>query len=307
MNRMKYVALCLLMTTWVWAARAGTVGASAPELKDADWIRGDPLSVSPTTDQASKFTVVEFWATWCPPCRDSIPHLTELQKRYEDQGVRIVGVSNETRDVVERFVQRMGDKMGYRVVSDASGEISRSYMQAFGQSGIPHAFLVDPRGKIIWHGHPMLNLERVIREALRGDYDMEAFKKAEVVEKQWIPTYARMVIEGNNSDQARELAERILNHGRSNPSLMNNFSWFLLTDERIQSRDLNVALAAAKIAFEGTERSDASSADTYARALFDSGDVEEAIRIESLAVAIETDTELKRRYQNELERFKESL
>lgn len=279
----------------------------APDLSAAHWIQGEPVLVGPTEAAPGQFTVVEFWATWCPPCRDSIPHLTKLRERYADQGVRIVGVSDEPRDVVERFLRRMGDTMAYRVASDPSGKISADYMEAFGETGIPHAFLVDPEGRIIWRGHPMLDLDRVLKEALRGDYDMEAFKRAEVVEKQWIPEYARMVIEDANSKEAQELAARILKNGRSNPSLMNNFSWFLLTDERIKARDLDVALAAAKIAYDGTDRSDASSADTYARALFDSGDVEGAVRIESQAVSLETNPKLKQRYQSELARFKASL
>jgi thiol-disulfide isomerase/thioredoxin len=62
--------------------------------------------------------VVEFWATWCGPCRVSIPHLTELQKKFKTQGVTFIGVSDETEDKVKPFVDKMGDKMDYTVAVD---------------------------------------------------------------------------------------------------------------------------------------------------------------------------------------------
>ena len=58
------------------------IGDAAPELKVEKWVKGDPV----TTFEKGKVYVVEFWATWCPPCIKSIPHLTELQKQYKEKG-----------------------------------------------------------------------------------------------------------------------------------------------------------------------------------------------------------------------------
>src|SRR5688572_28676628 len=64
-------------------------GDPAAPLKIKEWVKGGPLDVH----DGKNVYVVEFWATWCPPCRTSIPHLAELQKRFKNRGVVIVGIS----------------------------------------------------------------------------------------------------------------------------------------------------------------------------------------------------------------------
>jgi thiol-disulfide isomerase/thioredoxin len=132
---------------------AAKLGDPAPELKVASWVKGKPVKLS--EGKGKKVYVIEFWATWCPPCRTSIPHLTELQKKYKGKNVVFVGVSNESLDEVKPFVKDQGDKMDYNVAVDKSDATSQAYMSAFGIDSIPHAFLVDRKGKIVWHGHPM--------------------------------------------------------------------------------------------------------------------------------------------------------
>ena len=131
------------------ALKPKKVGDEASPLVQLTWIKGEPVTISP-----GNVYVVEFWATWCPPCRTSIPHLTELQKKYKDRIV-FVGVSDEDVAKVTPFVEGMGEKMDYAVAVDAAGAVTREYMKAFGQNGIPHAFIVSAAGKIVWHGHPM--------------------------------------------------------------------------------------------------------------------------------------------------------
>ena len=125
----------------------------------AHWVKGEPVDVS------SGVHVVEFWATWCPPCLTSIPHLTALQEKYADRGVNIIGVSDEKLATVEAFVKKMGDKMAYTVAIDA-GATSKGYMGKYGVGGIPHAFVVKD-GEVVWHGHPMGKLDDAIEGALK--------------------------------------------------------------------------------------------------------------------------------------------
>jgi thiol-disulfide isomerase/thioredoxin len=143
------------------------LGDAAYPLTGLTYVKGEPVTIT-----LGKVYVVEFWATWCPPCRTSIPHLTELRKKYEDKGVVFVGVSNEDVPTVKPFVADMGDKMDYNVAVDTAGAVVNGYMMAFQQNGIPTAFVVDAKGRVVWYGHPMGDLDSVIGHVLAGTYNV---------------------------------------------------------------------------------------------------------------------------------------
>ena len=73
------------------SSTAAKLGDPAAPLSIKEWVKGKPVDVK----DGKNIYVVEFWATWCGPCRTSIPHLTELQKKFKDKGVVFVGVSDE--------------------------------------------------------------------------------------------------------------------------------------------------------------------------------------------------------------------
>ena len=79
------------------------LGDEAKPLQISKWVKGKKVDLA--KGKGKKVYVVEFWATWCPPCRTTIPHLTELQKKYKDKGVVFIGVSDEKASVVKKFVE----------------------------------------------------------------------------------------------------------------------------------------------------------------------------------------------------------
>jgi thiol-disulfide isomerase/thioredoxin len=163
---MKKAIICLLTVWAALQANAAQLGMPAPALNVAEWVKGKAVNLN--EGKGKNIYVVEFWATWCPPCRASIPHLTELQKKFKDQSVTFIGVSDETVSVVKPFVNKMGVKMEYTVAVDKDQKTSAAYMGAFGIGGIPHAFVVDKTGAIVWHGHPMDGLDKAIEAVLAG-------------------------------------------------------------------------------------------------------------------------------------------
>jgi thiol-disulfide isomerase/thioredoxin len=153
------------------------VGDAAPQLKVAKWVKGTPI----TNLKDGKIHVVEFWATWCGPCRVSIPHLTELAAKYKGK-VDFVGVDSFEQPSptymtgVEKFVKDMGDKMAYNVAADGQGAnnyMATAWMDAAGQGGIPTAFVVDKSGTIAWIGHPMDGLDEVLGKMVAGKFDVK--------------------------------------------------------------------------------------------------------------------------------------
>jgi thiol-disulfide isomerase/thioredoxin len=109
---------------------------------------------------SGKPLLVEFWATWCPPCRKSIPHLNEIYSKYKAQGLQIVGITDEDEATVKKFQKQI--PMDYNVAINTPGSI----YEEFGIQAIPAAFLVDKSGKIVWTGHPMELSETQIQSVL---------------------------------------------------------------------------------------------------------------------------------------------
>jgi len=139
------------------AAAAVSVGQPAPAISATDWLNVPPLSLAKLR---GKIVVVEFWATWCGPCRATIPHLVKLHEKYRAKGVVIMGLTDESKAKAEPFARQMGMTYAVGCGSRSSG--------TYGVRGIPHAFLVDVAGRVVWHGHPGgTALETAIQEQLR--------------------------------------------------------------------------------------------------------------------------------------------
>ncbi|MEO7166457.1 MAG: TlpA disulfide reductase family protein [Chthoniobacterales bacterium] len=114
---------------------------SAPnwELKD---VEGKPVKLS---DYKGKVILLNFWATWCPPCRDEIPDLIALQQRYAPQGLVVIGMSVDRggAEMVRRFATKMG--INYPVVM-ADQKTAASYGDF---SAIPTSFFINRKGEIV--------------------------------------------------------------------------------------------------------------------------------------------------------------
>ncbi|HYF15083.1 MAG TPA: TlpA disulfide reductase family protein [Phycisphaerales bacterium] len=149
-----------------------TAGSKAPALAVASWVKGSPIEKF----EEGKVYVVEFWATWCGPCRTSIPHLSQLQKEYKDKGVTIIGVTSEDGGLkaVEPYVAKMGEKMDYTVAFDDRRKTGDAWMRAAGQNSIPTAFIVDKSGTVAWIGHPMDGMDDVLAQVVAGTFDTAA-------------------------------------------------------------------------------------------------------------------------------------
>ncbi len=106
---------------------------------------GDSPQVVSSEDYQGKIILVNFWATWCPPCRREIPSLVRLQEENKDKDFTVIGISMDksAKDKVTNFVKKIG--VNYPVAI-GSNEVARS----FGALGaIPSSFLVDTKGTII--------------------------------------------------------------------------------------------------------------------------------------------------------------
>jgi len=157
------------------------IGDPAPRLKTARWLKGTPVPKF----EKGKVYVLEFWATWCGPCKAAMPHLSQVAKKFAGKAT-IIGVNiwedlhaepGQNLDAkVDRFMKGVGGStMAYNVcASSKDGYMTKNWMAAAGQGGIPATFVVDQNSRIAWIGHPV-NLEEPLSKIVNGTFDAKAF------------------------------------------------------------------------------------------------------------------------------------
>ncbi len=157
-------------------------GDKAPELKVAKYYQGTEIKKFET----GKVYVVEFWATWCGPCIETIPHLNDLSVKQKGKaefiGVNIWDEEEGQDERIKAFVEKMKDKMTYPVAVDTTEmHMTSKWMEASLSDGIPTAFIVNQEGKIAWVGHPM-DIEKPLQEVIDKKFDIKAARDTREVE-----------------------------------------------------------------------------------------------------------------------------
>ena len=143
----------------------------------SDYANGEDLNLS---ELQVEVVIVDFWATWCPPCRKGIPDLIELKKEYDQ--LEVVGISldaisrgGSTADDVAPFIKEFG--INYPVVKGDQDIV----MQYGGIQSIPTSFVIDRRGFVIARHVGLVSKDQYkqdIEKALAGNYDREEYIKA---------------------------------------------------------------------------------------------------------------------------------
>jgi thiol-disulfide isomerase/thioredoxin len=327
-----------LISALIFAAVAGNVpaldiGDKAPSLAGIKtWIGGDPVDTALTETKA--IHVVEFWATWCPPCRETIPHLSELQKKFGDRGVTIVGVTDEAEDVVRPFLETL--KPSYRIALDGDKKVSEAYMKDV--DGIPHAFVVDATGMVVWHGHPMDGLEDVLLRLVEGRYDLEKARVARERQSRLMAALqqddassalkavdemladdaknlelyqmkAGLLMQGDDPAALEAHFARMVEVFKDSPGELNDIAWMMVAPSPLPlpRRDLRLAYEAVRRAVKLTGGTEPAMLDTLALVYCSAGLPEKAVETQTRAIELTKDPELKKSLEAQLGYFQSVL
>ena len=199
------------------------VGSVAPDLNVESWLskgNGDRFP-EVTKFEAGKVFIVEFWATWCPPCVASMPHLSELQEKYEAKGVQVISITDEPLEEVSAFLQRQVRSdpsktyaeltKNYCLTTDPDGSSHFSYTEASGVPGIPAAFLIGKSGKIEWIGHPV-EIDEPLELVVADKFDAVAYQKSQAERKRLTAEVGGVLqlVQGGNAEEALVRLEGII-------------------------------------------------------------------------------------------------
>ncbi len=130
---------------WLWSEG----NESAPSLVLAD-IRGVEHSLE---QYRGKVVVVNFWATWCPPCVEELPSLENAWQRYRQQGLVVLAVSGEESDVVTSFLERLPSDITFPVLIDGGMKTGDRWQIR----GLPTTVVVDRSGDVHWRAEGQLD------------------------------------------------------------------------------------------------------------------------------------------------------
>lgn len=138
-----------------------SVGGTAPGFSGKT-PNGDALSLADVLKEKGEYTLVEFWASWCPDCQREMPHLVKVYQKYHDKGFKILGVSiDKTQDEWVKGIKDM--QLTWHHISSLSGwedPVARMYQV----ESIPSNFLLDKNGKIIASNLKAEDLDKKLEE-----------------------------------------------------------------------------------------------------------------------------------------------
>jgi thiol-disulfide isomerase/thioredoxin len=165
--------------------RSLSVGDLAPSIAGVKWVKGEGVDKF----ESGTIYVLDFMATWCGPCVQLMPHMSELAERHKDDKVRVLGLSvwessrplgnhSSYEEKVRAFAQKHAKEMRYDAGFEGDdAPLARSWMQAANRVSIPTVFIVGKDGAVAWIGHPSMGVDEVVTQLVAGTFDAAAHEK----------------------------------------------------------------------------------------------------------------------------------
>jgi thiol-disulfide isomerase/thioredoxin len=185
-SKFKLLLLACIIATISYAQKKHfyKIGDPAPSLRVKQWIKGKPV----THFQKGTVYIIEFWATWCQPCMASMPHLSDLARKYKGKlNVVAIDVYEEKGTClkqVKAVVEKMGDKMDFNVATEDPRFTVHDWLVNWNvkNDGIPETFIVNAQGKMAWIGEPW-NADEVLNKVVANTWGTKDIKELSAQKK----------------------------------------------------------------------------------------------------------------------------
>jgi hypothetical protein len=311
------------------------LGDDAPVLDVAQWVQGDPL----TGFDPGRIYVLEFWATRSRQSRAALAGLSDLQERFRDKGVTIVGITHEAPETVKGFLAAddgqgspWGARVRYTLASDPDASMHTAYLEAAGAQ-VPIAFVVGRDGKVEWIGF-LRYVNAVVEAVADGRWDREAVgavlelrrdlnralgrrrarRAVEILDELIVKDLARsddhrmrkfniLLRTANDAEAAYTVGREFVRDNWDDAEALNQIAWFVVDEPGLRTRDLAFAMKAAQRANDLTENKSPHILDTVARVYWEQGDVGTAIVWQYRAVERAVGTGWERPLRQTLQRY----
>jgi serine/threonine protein kinase/tetratricopeptide (TPR) repeat protein len=298
------------------------IGDAAPPLAFRTFLKGDPISQF----ESGKIYVLDFFYPEIASVGSSIPTMSRLQKKYPNITFVGVGVLERNDFRFRTQLESNGDRVSHRIAAEAfppsdtslvdNGRMNVTWLKAAGQK-LPATFIVNGEGKIAWVGD-LLDVETCLTNIIAKRWDLTdaAIKERKLQEirgklssaersgetKKIVEladasisidpqsersfTYKKLLAlqKAKDWDQTVKVGERFADIMISSPELLNNLAWTFVTGSESKLKKLGLKLA--EKADRTADQNDAATADTYAKALFETGDISKALEVQNRAMKL---------------------
>jgi hypothetical protein len=300
-----------ILTAAPASADAPTIGETAPPLRIAEWLEGEPIVLS---GQKGKVIVIDFWVSWYSPCLLAVPGRSEMQMRFADEGVIFLGVTNEPAWQVRGALHPYPDDLHWLIACDDGDRTFETYLQVRDFPTVPFTVIVDRAGQVAWMGDPRTGMEEVLDHVMAGTWDLDLARLKSENGKR-LPAFKDRIstaIEAEECDcdalleLGTELAglELTVADRKMRAISLQHVAWALLSNKACEGRYLDAALPLARQAYEECAGSGAYwYSRTLARALFEAGDPDSAIEYQMMAVKLVRTPSIREQLEADLDRY----
>jgi thiol-disulfide isomerase/thioredoxin len=266
-----------------------SLGEQAPPIRNATWLKGEPV----TEWVKGQIYILDFWATWCGPCVQAIPHMNEVQEKYKDKGVNVIGVAiwprKGQRDTKAYVEAGRPAPLNYRVAEDDKGGTSaRSFMDSTNSGGIPRVIIVDRDGRFAWIGHPLDGMDEALEQIVAGKYDINKVADEQKAAADKINRSQQLMSEFSRAQMAEEwpkaveIADQMIAH---DPDLFTNAAIYKYVMVLTKLNDRPKAAEVGKMLVDGPLAKNPQALGLLGRVIVDEESIPADARDYKLALA----------------------